>query len=264
MKKHILLFLCLLLSHLSFSQISIELIGGVGFDIQKYETKYLYGRTPLMHEYTSSNGSNRLVKFEVLEPQNIGVRFLWKFSKKLKLSVGLEGRYVKRKIAYAEYNKRYIEMDIDFRKYQFGLFLRKTIEINENNQLFIQSGIFSAISPQGLGLFSVSNGLDDIPEKNRQLVQYRADEEYYNLIQIEPGHGELDFLMYQFSQGYLMNINSKLSVGVSSTVFIENKSRAGILIWAWNNDLEQKAGAYTPTYLKFKSVMFDLFVTYEF
>ena len=72
MKKHILLFLCLLLSHLSFSQISVELIGGIGFDIQKYETKYLYGRTPLMHEYTSSNGSNRLVKFEVLEPQNIG------------------------------------------------------------------------------------------------------------------------------------------------------------------------------------------------
>ena len=70
--------------------------------------------------------------------------------------------------------------------------------------------------------------------------------------------------MYQFSQGYLMNINSKLSIGISSTIFIENKSKAGILIWAWNNNLEQKAGAYTPTYLKFKSVMFDLFVTYEF
>lgn len=262
--KYFILLICLLTSHLSFCQISVELLGGVGFDLQKIETKYTYNRTPLAHEHTGADGTSRLVKFEVLEPQNIGARFLWKFSKRLNLSIGLEGRYVKRNIAYAEYNQYYNELDIDFRKYQFGSFLRKTIEINKNNQLFIQSGLFRVLSPQGLGVFSVSNGLDDIPEKNRQLVKYRADEEYSNLIEVDPGFIERGLLLYQFSQGYLMRINPKWSIGVSSTVFIENKSSAAILIWGWNNDLQQKGFGYTPTSLTFKSVMFDLFVTCEF
>jgi hypothetical protein len=261
--KYVLILLFTLFTTLSYGQISLELIGGVGFDINKFETKYTNNQTPLTHSYTY-NGVPNDVEFTILEPQNVGGRFLWKFSKKMDLSVGLEGQFQKRNIIgtfYSETNPNFNKMDINIRQYLYGIILRKEINLNDKNKLFIQPGLYGSRPPGGLSYFSTNEGIEGIAVKNRQLIQYKEGEEYYNLIQIDPfGGGPI----YRFTQGYLMNISPKFTLGISNTIHFETVGNMDFLIWAWNDDLQRKAGFWTPYKLKFTSVMFDLFLVYEF
>lgn len=263
--KYILLLIFTLISTFSYSQISLEVIGGVGFDIKKFETKYTNNRTPLTHSYTYDGNPND-VEFTILEPQNIGARFLWKFSKKMNLSVGLEGFYTKRDIIGTFYDKEYPDwsfpkMDIDIEYYTLGFVIRKEIKLNQKNSLFIQPSIYSMSYPGGTGYFSANEGIEKIDKRNYQLIQYREEEEYYNLIEID-GWGSI--LNYSFTQGYLINLTDNFKLGISSSVLFQTEEIGDFIIWAWNDDEQRKAGLWSPTALRFTSVMFDLFLTYEF
>lgn len=265
--KNTLILLFTLLNLSAYSQISIELFSGVGLDISKFETKYTNNRTPLTHSYTYGS-EHRDVEFTILEPQQIGGRFLWKFSKKLDLSIGTEFKYIKRDIIGTFYsetkpiNSVFSEMDIDIEYYSYAFLLRKNIKINEKNQLFIQPSIYATHYTGGKGYFSSNEGIERIPVKNRQLVQYKEDEAYRNLIEIDPSGGFLN--NFQFTQGYLMQLTNKLQLGVSSSVSFDKEPLADFLIWGWNVDEQRKAFGWSPNSLKFTSVMFDLFLTYEF
>lgn len=264
--KYVFISLLIFCGNYSYSQLSIELAGGIGFDIKQFETKYTNNNTPLTHSYTYDGLANN-VEFTILEPRYLGGRFFWKFLKKIDLSLGLEVRYTKRDIIGTFYsttnpiNSSFSEMDINIEYYSCALMLRKKIKLNERNRLFIEPSIFysSDFKSPTNGYFSGT--LETIPEANRQLVQYREGEEYYNLIEIY-GYGSI--LNYELKQGYLMNITPKMSLGFSTSVSFAAEETAEFIIWSWNSQEEKKGRSWSPNGLKFTSVMFDLFLAYEF
>ena len=108
--------------------------------VSKFETKYTNNQTPLTHSYTY-DGSPNDVEFTILEPRYVGGRFLWKFSKKMNLSAGLEFGYKERNIIGTFYGENtdnpdwsFPKMDINIRQYAYGLLIRKDININQKNK----------------------------------------------------------------------------------------------------------------------------------